>query len=108
MEELVKRKKKLNCCAKVYIFLQKSIIEQIYFIQKPKKLNEVYEELKRGKVQIVTKLEEWMLKDIRELKKQRLEKGEDPPEEFTLEGMKRTKARTTCKALTSQYITLLG
>jgi len=103
-----KRKKKLNCCARFYIYLQKYSIEQIFFIQKEKKLNKVYEDLKRGKVSILTKVEEMMLKDIKDLKEQRKKEEDEEPVEYDLAGMKRTKANTTCGVLSYNYFNMLG
>jgi len=50
------------------MFIDKRIIEQIIFITNQKKLDLVHDDMKKGKISILTKLESKMLKDIRDLR----------------------------------------
>ena len=71
LKELEERKKKLNFCATIYIFLQKRVCEQVIFITNEKKLKIALENFTNGKISVLTKLESKMLKDIRILKEKR-------------------------------------
>jgi L-lactate utilization protein LutC len=72
IEILEKLKRKLGFLAKGLVWLKKKHTEQIIFINSESFLKRVAEDMVACKTNIYTKMERKMLKDIKELKKQRL------------------------------------
>lgn len=67
-EELKERKKKLNFCVVLFLWLKKNWTEQIIFITKEEVLLKIRRDLEKGKTNISTRLERRIIKDIRDEK----------------------------------------
>lgn len=67
-QNLKERKRKLNICAIVFLWLKKNWTEQIIFITKEEILMKLKNDLEKGKTNIPTRLERRIIKDIRDEK----------------------------------------
>lgn len=65
--QIVKEKKqKLNLCVKIYLWMKKSWTEQVIFISNEKFLFKTRDELEKGSIDIPTRLEKKITKDVRD------------------------------------------
>lgn len=102
-------KRKLSVLVRALIWLKKKHTEQSIFISSDSFLKRVYEDMMTGKVNIYTKIERKMIKDIREIKQKNDALGKDTDaSDIDVKDLKRTQDYINFSGVLKGYLRLLS
>lgn len=85
MLEFVKeKKKKLNCCAKIYLGLQNCCVEKIMFKNKRAEIEKLLDEQLKGGIEVPTELEVIMMDEAKDMIEEKFDNLEGSKELFII------------------------